>query len=333
MVCRPNHRSACSRRHQGPSQGAGGQARQLSESALLKDLLELTLGGPVMPEPDGAEPVARAGRRARLYVRLRPDDQLLLMERAAARRMAAATYVSVLVRAHLRQLAPLPAEELRALNRVVAELGAIGRNLNQIARATHQAAPAAEHHRGWSHGDDQGGGCSLVQMSLTMIDSTQLKTWVLRDTKDRFTAVARHQGLSDSALLKRLVELMLQTAGAGQVVTVPAAGRPARDTRLTVRLHPADQSLLRERAAARGIPASTYVSVLTRAHLRSLAPLPKEELLALSNTSTSRLQKHGGYVLLSKDLRLFLHFLFPGSVQRTSRCSLSLFSASYSLPS
>jgi hypothetical protein len=121
-------------------------------------------------------------------------------------------------------------------------------------------------------------------MSLTMIDSTQLKTWVLRDTKDRFMAVARHQGLSDSALLKRLVELMLQTAGAGQVVTVPAAGRPARDTRLTVRLHPADQSLLRERAAARGIPASTYVSVLTRAHLRSLAPLPKEELLALKRT-------------------------------------------------
>ena len=32
-------------------------------------------------------------------------------------------------------------------NRVVAELGAIGRNLNQMARAAHQAAPAAEHPR------------------------------------------------------------------------------------------------------------------------------------------------------------------------------------------
>jgi len=121
--------------------------RGISESALLKDLLELTLGGSVMPEPDGAEPVARAGRRARLYVRLPPDDQLLLRERAAARRMAAATYVSVLVRAHLRQLTPLPVEELRALNRVVADLGAIGRNLHQMARATQQAAPAAETRR------------------------------------------------------------------------------------------------------------------------------------------------------------------------------------------
>jgi len=117
--------------------------RGVSESALLKDLLQLTLGGSVMPEPDGAERMARAGRRARLDVRLRPDDQLILRERAAARRMAAATYVSVLVRAHLRELAPLPADEMRALNRVVAELGAIGRNLTQMALATHQPAPAA----------------------------------------------------------------------------------------------------------------------------------------------------------------------------------------------
>jgi hypothetical protein len=121
--------------------------RGISESALLKDLLELTLGGSVIPEPDGAEPVVRTGRRARLYVRLRPDDQHLLRERAGARRMAPATYVSVLVRVHLRQLAPLPAEELRALNRVVADLGAIGRNLNQMVRATLQAAAPAETRR------------------------------------------------------------------------------------------------------------------------------------------------------------------------------------------
>jgi len=121
--------------------------RGVSESALLRDLLELTLGGAVMPEPDGAEPVARSARRSRLYVRLRPDDQLLLRERAGARRMAPATYVSVLVRAHLRQLTPLPEDELRALNRVVADLGAIGRNLNQLVRATHQATPLAGRRR------------------------------------------------------------------------------------------------------------------------------------------------------------------------------------------
>ncbi len=55
--------------------------RQLSESALLKDLLDLTLGGPAVPEPADPEPVARVARDARLYVRLRLDDQLLLAER------------------------------------------------------------------------------------------------------------------------------------------------------------------------------------------------------------------------------------------------------------
>jgi uncharacterized protein (DUF1778 family) len=117
-----------------------------------------------------------------------------------------------------------------------------------------------------------------------MSDGTQLKTWVTRDTKERFAAVARHQGLSDSAMLKRLVDLMLQTASGGGVPSIPLTRRSARDSRLTVRLHPDDQSLLRERAAARGMPAATYVSVLTRAHLRALAPLPKEELLALKRT-------------------------------------------------
>jgi len=41
----------------------------------------------------------------------------------------AATYVSVLVRAHLRQLAPLPDRELSALRSTVNELAALGRNL------------------------------------------------------------------------------------------------------------------------------------------------------------------------------------------------------------
>jgi hypothetical protein len=54
--------------------------------------------------------------------------------------MASATYVSVLVRSHLRALAPLPKDELVALKRTVSELGAVGRNLNQIARAANQGS-------------------------------------------------------------------------------------------------------------------------------------------------------------------------------------------------
>lgn len=76
--------------------------------------------------------------RARIYVRLGHDDRIILRERAAARGMASATYAAALLRSHLRSLAPLPTNELTALKRAVAELSGIGRNLNQLAAATHR---------------------------------------------------------------------------------------------------------------------------------------------------------------------------------------------------
>jgi len=45
---------------------------------------------------------------------------------------------SLLIRAHLRTLTPLPTAELAALRCSVAEVGAISRNLNQIARAVNR---------------------------------------------------------------------------------------------------------------------------------------------------------------------------------------------------
>ena len=56
--------------------------------------------------------------------------------------MRSATYVSVLIRSHLRQLAPLPKDELLALKRSIAELAAIGRNINQIAKAVNEGGRA-----------------------------------------------------------------------------------------------------------------------------------------------------------------------------------------------
>ena len=116
-----------------------------------------------------------------------------------------------------------------------------------------------------------------------MSDGTHLTTWVSQQTKERFAALARQRDVSESALLKHLVELTLQTASTGlHAATLDGEAKRAR--RFSIRLRPDDQLLLRERASARGLPAATYVSVLVRAHLRSLAPLPKEELLALKRT-------------------------------------------------
>jgi len=113
---------------------------QITESALVRQLLEVTLRRSAMEGFPKLEALEKVGRDARLSISLAPEDRMLLCERATARGMRSATYISVLVRAHLRNLTPLPREELAALKRSVAELGAIGRNLNQIARATNQGS-------------------------------------------------------------------------------------------------------------------------------------------------------------------------------------------------
>lgn len=118
----------------------------LTESIWLRRLVlrELQAMSSEDPPPrhggNGSTPVRGQCSRRReptfsLYVRLHRDDRLFLHERAAARGMASATYVSVLLRSHLRSLAPIPKDELIALKQAVSELGAVGRNLNQIARA------------------------------------------------------------------------------------------------------------------------------------------------------------------------------------------------------
>jgi hypothetical protein len=108
-------------------------------------------------------------------IRLRPDDQILLRERAAARGMPAATYVSVLTRAHLRSLAPLPAEELLALKRTIAELGSIGRNLNQIARAANQGQLATS--PGRNDLEAMLRVCRALRDNLKQVLLANLKSW------------------------------------------------------------------------------------------------------------------------------------------------------------
>ena len=106
----------------------------ITESRLVKDLLEVVLHQAVLTGVPAAAP-DRPSRTARLCVRLQPEDWKLLRARADGRRIPPATYVSLLVRSHLRGVAPLPKKEYLALKQSVAELSMIGRNLNQIARA------------------------------------------------------------------------------------------------------------------------------------------------------------------------------------------------------
>ena len=115
------------------------QSRNLTDSALLQKLVEMALLQHVgVTQSVVATPVEQISRDARLYVRLRREDHLLLRERANGRGLAAATYASMLLRAHLRAMTPLPDRELAELKRAVAALGLIGRSLSQVARAARQ---------------------------------------------------------------------------------------------------------------------------------------------------------------------------------------------------
>ena len=118
----------------------------LTESAWLKRLLVREIRA--ARDPAATQVVPRRVERARrhgghrggpcerpILVRLRTEDRLLLDARSEARGMRPATYVAVLTRSHLRRLAPLPKDEMVALRRSIGELAAIGRNLNQIAKA------------------------------------------------------------------------------------------------------------------------------------------------------------------------------------------------------
>lgn len=128
------------------------QRELLTEAVWLRRLVAKALHDCRAPSPEGHSGAVTApqgqlskncGRASRLYMRVRREDRLLLHERATARGMASATYVSVLLRSHLRALTPLPKDELAALKRTVGELGAVGRNLNQLARAANQGARVA----------------------------------------------------------------------------------------------------------------------------------------------------------------------------------------------
>ena len=112
------------------------------------------------------------------------------------------------------------------------------------------------------------------------------------ETKREIAAAAERAMLSESAWLKRVLVRELRTVRdpdatpvvlrKPQVVRQQGARKGSPCNRpVLVLLRPEDRLLLDARAEARGMRPATYVSVLTRCHLRRLAPLPKEERLAL----------------------------------------------------
>jgi hypothetical protein len=102
--------------------------------------------------------------------------------------------------------------------------------------------------------------------------------------KLRLQAIAVEHGLTESAVLKRLVvgAIGMAPASYATVLAVEPIGRRAR---IYLRLRPGDHALLHERAAARGLASATYVSMLVRTHLRDVSPLPDRALAELRHSA------------------------------------------------
>lgn len=91
---------------------------------------------------------------------------------------------------------------------------------------------------------------------------------VSAEAKAKVRSLAQRQYLSESTWLKRLVWLAIRSAGEPDAHVLKSPARRLRGTRVCLRLHPDDLALLRQRAAARQMPAATYVSAVVRGHLR-----------------------------------------------------------------
>jgi len=128
-----------------------------------------------------------------------------------------------------------------------------------------------------------------------MVASRFIKARVPPDLKERLKEFLSTHSLNESAWLKSLVLREMRSfnslSGDPRKTELEIHGHAAadagpdahfrKDRRLYVRLRRADKLLLDARATARGMRPATYLSVLARCHLHSLAPLPKEELIAL----------------------------------------------------
>jgi hypothetical protein len=105
------------------------------------------------------------------------------------------------------------------------------------------------------------------------------------EEKIRFRLIARHVGLSESALALRAIRLLLDRdeQWLGRQPDLKREHVAASD-RITIRLRPGDGLEVIRRATERGMKPATYISALMRAHIASNPPLPAVELNALKHS-------------------------------------------------
>jgi hypothetical protein len=175
----------------------------LSPAAWVRRLTMRALGSqPSAHALEVAEEDSAELRDHRLSVRVSPDDTLLLKARAATRGMRPATYVSVLVRSHLRGLSPLPKDELLALKRAVSELGALTRDLHRIAHLLGQESRGAP-----EQPDLQAVArlCQTVRSDTKALIRANVDSWEIGRSRKTPGSSQRRRGRSERATIPGVV--------------------------------------------------------------------------------------------------------------------------------
>lgn len=105
------------------------------------------------------------------------------------------------------------------------------------------------------------------------------------EEKARFRLIARHIGLSESALALRAIRFLLDR-DEQWLARQPDLkwSHVAASDRITIRLRPGDGQEVIRRATERGMKPATYISALIRAHITANPPLPTAEVNALKTS-------------------------------------------------
>lgn len=111
---------------------------QITESIWLRRAIDAKLQASDASPTDEAVHVDPPPRDSRISVRLRRDDLARLADRAGARGMPTATYVAVLIRAHLKNAGPLPTTEVQAMKHAIYELAQFRQSLNPMVQIINQ---------------------------------------------------------------------------------------------------------------------------------------------------------------------------------------------------
>jgi predicted DNA binding CopG/RHH family protein len=114
-------------------------SRGLSDSKLIARLIDAVIKESARSKSKSDAVVQEhESASARITIRLRPADAVAIVRRAAARELRPATYLALLVHAHVAGEPHIPRAEVQELKRAVASLSAVGRNLNQLVVAAHR---------------------------------------------------------------------------------------------------------------------------------------------------------------------------------------------------